>query len=841
MGTRASSDENNHPDVSLPDVSLSDSSLATMPRIARLRAAHFEAPTEVCIERARLMTGWLVQHQNDASAPLSRSRAVAHYLTNREPTFHDDNLLAGGTTSRRIGAPVYPELLGLTIWPELETIGEREGNPQLLTPEDGRILNEEVFPYWLDRSVLEVARRRCKEATGGAPTSLRLFERIVFYICGKAGCISHCVPTYQRALDEGLSAVIDEAAERERALRDGASSAETAEQIVFYQALQTALGGIIEYASSLSKRAAELASAASDPVKKADLQALAEVCAQVPARPARSFREAVNSLWLCQVGIHAENINMAMSPGRLDQVLYPYYRRDVDAGSLTPEQALELCCCLWLKIADNTNLVPETAEKLWGGAGSTPAVTLGGVDADGADAVNDLTYIFLKTTELMALRDPSVNARFNYEVNDRRYRQRLAEVILNTRAIPAIHNDVSDIGTLVNQDVELEHARDFAIVGCVELASSGRDYVSSSSIMFNLAAAMEMTLLNGKRRITGDEQIGPETGDATQFTSFEEFWKAFGTQLVWLLGQAIEFNEILGKVHQDVLPTPLLSAFFEGPMASGRDLVQGGALYNSSGASFLAFPDVCDSLNAVESAVFVDQKLSMAEMIAAIDADFTAPHDRHLPYLKKRAPKFGTEHSIAVKNSSRLVELIYRTCQDHINYRGGPYRPAYWTMTTHAGQGKLAGALPNGRRAQETFSSGITPASQAASSLVEAYNAIGSLPAEHIPGGEAMNMKYTPPVAGEDREAYLERFGDLFEGYFKKGGLQVQFNIQSYETFIDAKKNPHKYPEMIVRVSGYSAYFNDLSAPMKDELITRTQYDLMSGSSVSLPGSWRGE
>jgi formate C-acetyltransferase len=459
------------------------------------------------------------------------------------------------------------------------------------------------------------------------------------------------------------------------------------------------------------------------------------------------------------------------------------------------------------------------------------------VDSAGSDAVNDLTYILLRATELMVLRDPNLSARFHYVANERRYLERVCEVIVNTGAIPALHNDVADIDTLQKQGETLEHARDYGIVGCVELASPGRDYCASSSIMLNLGAAMEMTLLNGKRLVTGDEQIGPVTGDPAGFTSFAEFWRAFKTQLRWLIQQAIAMNEHFGAVHQEMLPTPLLSAFFEGclDLDIGRDLVRGGATYNSSGASHVAFPDVCDSLNAIEFAVFEQQRLSMGEMVQAIKTNFADPHDGHLPYLKNRVPKFGSDHPVAVKNSQNLVRFLYEIYQSHTNYRGGPYRPAYWTTTTHAGQGKLSGALPSGRKAGEVFSSGITPASQAAQDLVVAYNAVASLPGECIPGGEALNIKYTPPASVVDRGGFLQRFADLVEGYFRQGGLQVQYNIRSYQDLIDAKNHPHKDPYMIVRVSGYSAYFNDLSDAMKKELIIRTQYDLTQGTAVPLP------
>ncbi|MEI7661430.1 MAG: pyruvate formate lyase family protein [Bacteroidota bacterium] len=821
--------------ITLPDISLKEFQLDNLPLIKRLREEHFRTMTEVCIERAALVTDFLRNNQNSTEDPqVTRAKSIGYYLGNRKIYFHDDNMLGGSTTSKKIGAPLYPEFMGLSIWAELDTISKRTINPQTLTAEDAEKCNFDIFPYWMDNTVLEKARKKFNN-----PLSLQLLEKIVYYISGKAGCISHCVPDYSRALNEGLEAIIAEASTREAELA-AAPGAGRASQIAFYQAVGVALRGIISYAENISAKAKELSLKESDPWRRKNLEEIAAVCAQVPAKPARNFREAVNALWICQVGIHAENINMAMSPGRLDQVLYPFFKGDFEAKKISPEEALTLGCCLWLKIADNTNLVPEAAEKLWGGAGSTPAVTFGGIDQDGKDAVNDLTYIFLKVTELMWLRDPSVNARYNYEKNERRYRQRVSEVIFNTKAIPAFHNDITDVGTLVNQGLEPGHARDFAIVGCVELASTGKDYGASSSIMFNLASVMELTLFNGRSITMGNELVGPETGNPVTFTTFEQFYAAFRTQLKWMLENAIDLNEKLGSVHQEMLPTPLLSSFFKGPLESGKDLVFGGALYNSSGASFLAFPDICDSLNAIRQAVFIEKRCTMEELVGAVKNNFSDPASLTLQaWIKNKTVKFGIEEPVSMENSGRLVDDIYRILQSHTNYRGGKYRPAFWTMTTHAGQGKLAGALPSGRNAREVFSSGITPASQAAKSLTEAFNAVASLDSTHIPGGWALNIKYTPLLLNEKKEEYLNRFGDLVEGFFRNGGMQVQFNIQDYETLIDAKKNPGKYPEMIVRVSGYSAYFKDLSDAMKDELITRTQYNLFSGDAVPLPANFQ--
>ena len=818
--------------VTLPDISLKEFNLDNLPLVKKLRNLHFKTQTEVCIERAEFITAFLKnQKKSTDDFQVTRAEAINYYLSNRKIHFYDDNLIGGSTTSKPIGAPLYPEFMGLSIWAELDSISNRATNPQKLTEEEAEKCNFDIFPYWMDNTVLEKTRKKFSN-----PLSLQLLEKIVYYISGKAGCISHCVPDYSRALNEGLESIINEAKTKETELLQNNPENENVNKIAFYKAVQIALQGIINYANNISKTAKDLSLSEKDEFKRKNLEQIAEICSQVPAKPARNFREAINSLWVCQVGIHAENINMAMSPGRIDQVLYPFLKNDFELNKITIKEAITLGCCLWLKIADNTNLVPEAAEKLWGGAGSTPAVTFGGIDANGNDAVNDLTYIFLKVTELMCLRDPSVNARYNYEKNDKSYRQRVSEVIFNTKAIPAFHNDITDIETLINQGEKIEHARDFAIVGCVELASTGRDYVASSSIMFNLASVMDLTLFDGKKYTSGDEQIGPKTGNPVEFSSFEQFYDAFKKQLEWMLGNAIDLNEKMGTVDQEMLPTPLLSSFFKGPIENGQDLVFGGALYNSSGASFLAFPDICDSLNGIEQAVFIEKKCTMQELIDAIKNNFTDSASATLQaYIKNKTVKFGIEDPISLNNSKRLVSDIYQILQSYTNYRGGKYRPAFWTMTTHAGQGKLAGALPSGRKAKEVFSSGITPASQAARSVTEAFNAVASLDSKNIPGGWALNIKYTPLLLTEKKEEYLSRFGDLVEGFFRNGGMQVQFNIQDYETLIDAKKNPEKYPEMIVRVSGYSAYFKDLNDAMKDELITRTQYNLFSGNSVPLP------
>jgi formate C-acetyltransferase len=818
--------------IPLEDVRLRTYTLDDLPLLKQLRGDLLQTKPAVCIERARHVTRYLRDISSDDEPMIIRyAGAVAHFLSSKQPLFFDDNLVAGTTCAKPFGAPVYPEWTGLTIWPELDVIGSREKNPQQLTRDEADELNFDIYPYWMERSVLEVTRKRHQN-----PECMRLFERIVFFIAGKAGTISHTVPYYGLALEHGIEHIIALAFLKEQSLKAEASpDGDRQRRLHFYQAVQKALQGIITYAANLSAEAARLAQANSDPRRKANFEQMAAVCARVPAKPARTFREAVNALWIIQVAIHAENINMAMSPGRLDQILYPYYRRDMDAGRLSIPEAMELIGCLWLKLNDNTNLVPETAEELFGGAGTVPAVTVGGVDPGGRDAVNDLTYLMLRVTELLKTRDPSLNARYHRGVNSQRYRNRVAEVIANTRSVPAIHNDMVDICTLEKQGVETEHARDYAVIGCVELAAAGRSYDASSSIMLNLVSVLELALYNGKRPVTGDEQIGPASGEPVAFAGFEDFWNAFAQQFKWVAGQAIQLNEMFGRVYQDILPSPLLSAFFHGPMENGRDLIFGGAQYNSSGATHIGFADTVDSLSAIEQAVFKECKCTFSELLSALETDFNG-HEKLHAYLVNRTPKYGSADPVSRANAQRVVKLLYDFYQQHTNYRGGKYRPAFWTMTNHAGQGKLSGALPNGRKAFKAFASGITPVSQAAVDLAACLQSVGGLDPNRIPGGEAFNLKYPMLKGRED----IEKFGAGIETYFECGGLHIQCNIMSYEMLLDAKENPEEYPELLVRVSGYSAYFKDLNDAMKEEIITRTAYDLRDGSAVPFPEALNG-
>ena len=814
-----------------------------LPQLYGLRERHYKAEPAVDIERAWYMTDYLRKHEHDGEPmQVRRAEATAHYMTHRGIHFHDDNLLGGATTGKEIGAAVYPEFLGLSIWPELDSIGRRPDNPLRLSDEDAEKLNLEVFPYWLDRTVAHLVRKEDPKRQGW-------LEKLVIYTISKAATLSHTTPSYRLALEKGIDGIISEAKEKEAAAGGDTHRRD------FYRSMQSAMAGLKRYANRVSERAraeAETARAAQDTARVKIFESMAEVCAKVPAGPPSSYREALNSVLLCQVGVLAENVNMAINPGRLDQLLYRFFIEDYKAGKLSIAEALTLTGCLWLKLADNVNLVPEASERLFGGAGAVPAITVGGVTAEGKDAVNELTFLMLKVTELLGIRDPNVNARFHPDVNPEAYRDEVARVILSTKAIPAMYNDIENIAALENQLKRARsenpearaHANDHAIIGCVELGSQGRDYSASSSIFMMMSTILYMALHEGRTSVTGDEAVGPATGDPASFTTFDDVWNAYVEQTRWMVENTVALNNLYGKKHQEMLPTPLLSCLFEGPMEAGKDLIHGGALYNSSGVTHIGFADVCDSLCAIQDVCFNPKNTvmhrSLPELIAAVDANFEG-HDVLHAYLSGRAPKYGTDNPVAQEMADKLIALEYELFDNRQNYRGGNYRPAYWTMTNHAGYGYVSKALPSGRKDGEVFSSGITPVSQLETALTDALNSVARLDSEQIPGAYALNIKLSPMPATSDNAAKL---GGLVEGYMRSGGQQIQFNIQDYKTLQETKElcerlkaenaDLSRYPHLVVRVSGYSAYFEALGEVMQDELITRSQYDLQSGKLVKL-------
>jgi pyruvate formate-lyase/glycerol dehydratase family glycyl radical enzyme len=836
--------------VTLDDVSLSGISLDQYEDLTNLKKAYFAAVPEVCVERPRLITDFHLTHgllDQEKISMLDKAQAYRHVLENRAPiarhthahgknmyefSLKDTSPFAGSTTSKFKGVPLYPELIGLLLWPELKSMPRRHPNPFFITPEEADELNLKIFPHWLQKNVLEITRKRDYEGQfnrtvdRGGPDEIELLQNLVFFNASKFVCISHTIPDFSKALTLGLSRMIAEAEDNK--IRSGDPSK-------FYAAIIEVLNGIIRYSKNLAQEAARLAALTSIPEEKARLEDIATIYSKVPESAPGSFREALTTVWICWTALHLENPNIGLSLGRLDQILYPFYRKDIDQGILSPSKAVELICYLWLKIGDHVPTMSETLEQLIGGAGSNQAITIGGLDLNGEDAVNDLTYVMLKATELMKLRDPNLNARYHPDKNSDEYLKRISEVNINTGATPAIHNDKAVIRALQSKGDSEEQARDYGIVGCVEPVSAGRTYGHCASVIVNLVSALELALFGGKHRHTGmKRQIGPTTDDPATFDTFDDFWAAFNTQTRWLIDRATILNDKFGKTHQDFLPTPILSAFFEGPMQNGKDLIQGGATINSSGAAIIGLADVVDSLSAINKWVFNKRSISFERLLGALHEDFSGDERlRQLLANPDKTPKYGTEHPDADAIAAKVVTMLDDAFSRKQNYRGGKYRVGYWSLTTHAGLGRLTRSLPNGRQAHENFASGITPVSGATRKLSAALNSVATLPARTLSSGVALNIKYTPEP---DKDLMRDHFAATVKAFFSgvetngNGGFEIQFNVLPREVLEDAIKHPERHPDLLVRVSGYTAYFIDLNPQMQKEIIERTEYLLSSGN-----------
>jgi pyruvate formate-lyase/glycerol dehydratase family glycyl radical enzyme len=797
-------------------------SLEDFPGLRAQRAVVFSLKPAICVERARLLTehfmerGFEHDRQGRRRVPVLRqAEALSAVLAGKAPLIHDGCLLAGSTTARRIGVVLYPEGHALTLWPELRTIRSRPLMPYDITDEEMELLDQKIFPYWCDRNV-----RECARITNNFPRYQELDERFVLYFMWKTVALSHTVPDFPRVLAGGLEPIIARAQAMERASDEG--------RAVFYRATRIALEGVLAYARNLRaealRREGEARREGRDPSRFSRMAAMLE---RVPARGARSLDEAFQSLWVMWIALHNESTNAGLSLGRLDAWLQPYF--EADMAALGPggreegiRRAIELAGSFMLCCQDHLPLIANVGNKLFGGSSSDQALTLGGVDREGRSAVCDMTYVFLKATEMLTLRDPNMNARFCPGVNDDAYLRRLIEVNMLTGATPSIHNDGSMVRSLKANGFAEEDARDWCATGCVEPTIPGRHFGHTNCMMFNMVAALEMALHDGVHPLM-EEQVGPRTGDIRRgaFPAFDDFYRAFERQLQFLALQSTECNNSLGRAHQEIRPTPTLSALFDGPMEKARDLTEGSATYNTSGVACIGLTDIIDSLMTVKTIVYDRKTVGFPELLDALEADFVG-HEKLHAVITNQVPKFGSDDPEVNAMAARVVDMVYDTFHRRTNYRGGPYLAGFWSMSNHVAFGNVTGAVPSGRRALRPFTPGLTPENVKDVDLLSSIRAVAALNPEKMPNNIAFNVKIAPDSRG-GFEATVDQVTACTKAYFELGGMQIQFNMVTTETLKDAMEHPENHRNLMVRISGYNVYFIELNREVQLEVIERQQ------------------
>ncbi|WDP84293.1 MAG: SCP2 sterol-binding domain-containing protein [Desulfobacter sp.] len=607
-------------DPFLPELSLDD-----FPRLSTFFKTHLDTVPEVDPERISLLTqwyranGWEKDAQGNPWFPEYRNAlAFKHLMTCKQPIIRENDLIAGTTGSKEISTHVFGDGQGTLFWGELDSVNKRTLSPYTCTRKTADILHREIFPFWADKTFREHVR-----LTKDTPLCQKIDERWVAYYVWKSTGISHTIPNFERLLTRGCAGIKEDIRKRSQ---DEFLSKEETDTL---KSMTLVLEGVEIYADHLAREAAKRASAQQDAQRKKELEALVRICSRVPREPATSLAEAFNAINIIWTALHNENSDTGLSLGRLDQLLQLYFERDIEKCSSDEERqayiksAVELAGCFVMRLTDHVPMLPDIANYLFGGATSTQAITLGGVTKEGEDGVNDMTYVFLKTAEMLVVRDANFNCRYNSDKNSDNYLKRLCEVNIIAQATPIMHSDQAMFKALGQHGYPLEDIRDWAATGCVEPTIQGKHNSHTASILLNMVASMEMALNNGFHPLMGFS-AGPETGQIEKgdFKRFQDFFDAWEIQQKFIIDQACTLNNYLGEAHGKIRPTPLLSVLQDGTIESAKDVLKGGAIYNSSGTSNIGLADVIDSLLVIKQLVFDEKKISFQKLKQAIDADF---------------------------------------------------------------------------------------------------------------------------------------------------------------------------------------------------------------------------
>jgi len=769
-------------------------------RVQRLREAVCSATPSICVERARLVTQYFRDRRNrNKPVIIRKAEALRQVLKNRSARIYPDELLVGSFSSYRVGGSLFPELHGVAVCEDLLAFNTRSLNPLHLDGRDARELAMRIIPYWMPR-FLSLKAFPLSRALAFVVEQLRADH----YLINETGGIAHFVPDYPKLLKLGTAGIAKEAQRLH-------STASNPEAQALYKAVQIVCDGLVELSAAYVLRARELAQKETDQPRRDELLEVARICERVPQHPAQTFQEALQSLLFVQIALNQESLDNSISPGRLDQVLWPYFHADIQAGRITVDRARELVGCFTVKMSEIIPVFSRRITRFHGGMFNGQVVVVGGTDAQGNDVTNALTDMFLDAMDELRMRQPNYHARV-HSGSPARYINRVADMLLRGSAAPSLMNDDVIVPTLVGRGMPVERARDYSPVGCVEPVSCGATFGSTDAAIVNLVLPFERALGLKKPR-AGKKH-------AEQCASVDELFDLFRRELQAVVAKLIPDLHAVERANAVFHPTPLSSLMLEGCLESGVDASSGGALFNASGIQGVGVADLADSFAAIERVVFVDKRCTMRELLHALRRNFAGAEDLRGHLLC--APKFGNDNLYA----DRFAQLIMTAFADMLarynNTRGGKYLAGFYSVTAHEYLGSRSRALPSGRRAKMPLASGLSPVNgvdrlgpTAALSSVAKLNLVDT-----ARNGINVNIKIDRRALGEASE--VDALSGLIRGYFQQGGMQVQINAMDPATLLDARAHPENHPWLLVRVSGYSAYFNDLSPEMRDEIIART-------------------
>jgi choline trimethylamine-lyase len=781
-------------------------------RINKLREGMLGPPC-ICIERGRIITKSYKETEGEA-APIRRAKALKKILS--EMTVYIDNgeLIVGRTTSKQRGCFLMPEIQWEWYLRELDIFSTRDYDRCTPLLEKEKAQMREFLPYWKGKCTWD------KYMAAVPADVLKLSHKVFLTNTSSLSGVhfGHIVVDYNGVITQGLNALKTRISANLAKLN--LTDLKDFEKYQFYRASEIALDAAIHFAQRYAKLARSLAENEPDTVRKAELNRIAEICDWVPANPARSFYEALQSIWFIRTVLTIEAWGPGIGFGRPDQYLYPYYKKDLEAGKITPSEAQELLALLLIKSNDLAALMSTGVLEFLAGFPTLVNITLGGVTSEGQDAVNDLTYLFLEAEKDVRLTAEEFVIRVNRN-NPEGFLIKACEVAKSLKGKIKFISDNTAIRQLMNDGKPVEYARDYVVVGCFmpTVPVNSMDVTGGS---INLGYILDLALNNGAARLTG-EQNGPETGDPKKFKSYEDVWKAYKTQVEALIPKAIISRNIDRQIYADNAPCPFQSSLFPACLVKGIDINNGGTYpYATESHGAAGAPNVGDSLAAIKKVVFEDKNISMERLIEALDKNFEGYED--VLFLLKKAPKFGNDDDYVDSIVNDVLVHISCVISQFTGIAGTRPNVAAAAGTGYLSMGKVVGALPDSRKAGEPLSEGgISPhQGRNINGPTATLRSVAKLDHVKISGGSVLNMRFNPDTLRD--EAKIRQFATMIRTYCETGGYHVQFNIIGAETLRDAQKHPDQYRDLLVRVATYSAYFVDLSPRVQNDIISRTEF-----------------
>jgi len=769
---------------------------------------------ELCIERAALLTQSYKDTEGEA-AVIRQAKALEKVLKEITVKIEDDELIVGRATGKRIAGILIPEVQWQWYLEELDNISKRKAEAFQPLTEDEIVKMREILSYWKGKSLYDKWYARLPEQFHDE------FSWCTWgpVISGTPFHLAHNCPGLDRVLTRGLNGIKKQVDEELEKL--DITDTKDFEKYTFLKAVDITLQAVIAFAKRYAVQARLLAAKEFNIRRKTELEKIAEICEHVPANPAQSFYEAMQSLWFMYIALMLEGWGPGIGFGRLDQYLYPFYKKDLDEGRITREGARELIGLFYIKL--NELVMPFSTNASGGTAGSgqlpLSGITLGGVTPQGKNAVNELSYLFLEAEEDVRLQEDLV-VRVHTNTPEA-FLMKACEIVKLVRGKIKFTSDETVIQQLISDGKPIEYARDYGITGCFIRTVPGRS-LDTGGDFINLPILLELALNNGVSRLTG-EQLGPRTGDPRKFKSYQELLEAYKKQVEVLVQRRVVSFNLSRQCFAEFLPTPLQSSLYDGCIERGLDVTNNGtAPYSTLGWWVCGIPNVGDSLAVINRLVFEEKSVTMDRLLAALDNNLEG--DDEILQKINSVPKFGNDDDY-VDSITNDVLIHFRSELDKYKGFGGiKFTLAAGCVASYMAFGKSVGALPDGRKAGEPLSEGgISPyQGRDVNGPTSTMKSVAKLDLAKASGGAVLNMRFNPD--GLKDQSKMRKLVSLLRIFCQTGGDLVQFNIVSGDMLRDAQRNPEKYRDLLVRVATYSAYFTELSQDLQDDIIARTEF-----------------